>query len=149
MPRGKAQEAVIERDVENLLVEFGSYSSNEDTASLAVKFNRGNLKLASAEKYLLKARLDVTLSHDPNDGADTDGQAKLIDTAVTVTGIADTGRLSLDTDAISFRLSFAKAEMTDQPLESLACKAGRLTCSRTGSAGGDAEGDETGDGGTD
>lgn len=119
---------------------FGNLSVGaEEKAALGVTIERADSDYSELAEIVVGGRLDVLVRYDPIGRDDADGQQKLTDTAVELTGIADCASLSIKRGTLTFRLSFAVGSVDAARLIGAAQMAGLLSMSRIGDAG------ETGD----
>lgn len=92
---------------------LGTVSFAKATATVGVKVSREEVKLADMVKKFVDARVEVTLTHDP-DG--DDGQDTLVDTKKVFGSVADVHSVGVGATEYSFSLSFKKDEVPGEKL---------------------------------
>lgn len=118
-----------EEEVQRLAVVCGSASLGEGSASIGIVVSKKKMDTNEGEDKLLKAQLDVTLTEEEPEQQTLEGFE-----AAKVSGVANTGKLSLDTDEFGLRLSFSGKDVSGDELQSLAGKPALLIFRKAGDA---------------
>lgn len=129
-------------DIKNLLVKFGKASIGSEKCSMSVRFERGNLDLATADTALCGARVQAQLRVDPNAEPDVEGQTRMIDTDIVVDSTADIAGINVHPDVVTATMQFQRSEIDVSRFATLSQRAGRLTTTRVGDSGASADSGE-------
>lgn len=127
MPKTKAK---------TLRVSFGGPTRNEKSRNLVVKMSRSvGLTPDEVDELVTGARVDVTLSCDPNDQSDTDGQEVMDHAEPAIESLsisADVIGFRVSEKEFSFSLSLPLDGVDAEHLDKFAFKSGKLKIARTG-----------------